>query len=182
MAWEKNPDIRSVELAVQKASAGVGAARTKYIPDVSVFAQYSYQNGIAFLVHNFGTFGVSMSYDIFDFGRRRDEVRKQVAQLREAEENLERLKDDTAVQVEQTYNKLLQTKHMVEVSQQLVVLRTEGERLASNQLQQGATLISDERKASAEAYQAHADLLQSSLAYVLARAELDRTIGAVSQF
>jgi len=182
MAWEKNPDIRSAELAVQKASAGVGAARTKYIPNVSVFARYSDQSGILFLVHNFGTFGVTMSHDIFDFGRRRDEVRKQVAQLREAEENLERLKDDTAVQVEQTYDKLLRTKHMVEVAQQLVTLRTEGERLASNQLQQGATLISDRRKASAEAYQAHADFLQMSLAYVLARAELDRTIGVDSQF
>jgi outer membrane protein TolC len=182
MAWEKNPDIRSAELAVQKAGAGVGAARTKYIPNVSVFARYSYQNGIPFLVHNFGTFGVTMSYDIFDFGRRRDEVRKQVAQLREAEENLERLRDDTAVQVDQTYDKLLRTKQMVEVAQQLVTLRTEGERLASNQLQQGATLISERRKASAESYQAHADLLQASLAYVLTRAELDRTIGVDSQF
>jgi outer membrane protein TolC len=182
MAWAQNPDIRSAELAVEKASAGVGAARTKYIPDVSVFARYSYQNGIPFLVHNFGTFGVTMSYDIFDFGRRRDEVRKQVTQLREAEENLERLKDDTAVQVEQTYDKLLRTKHMVDVAQQLVALRTEGVRLASTQLQQGATLVSERRKASAEAYQAQADFLQASLGYVLARAELDRTIGVESQF
>jgi outer membrane protein TolC len=123
-----------------------------------------------------------MSYDIFDFGRRRDEVRKQVTQLREAEENLERLRDDIAVQVDQTYDKLLRTKQMVEVAQQLVVLRTEGERLASNQLQQGATLVSERRKASADAYQAHAELLQASLAYVLTRAELDRTIGVDSQF
>ena len=41
---------------------------------------------------------------------------------------------------------------------------------------------SDRRKAGSEAYKAQADLLQASLAYVLARAELDRTIGVVSQF
>jgi outer membrane protein TolC len=182
MAWAQNPEIRSAEDAVRKASAGVSAARTKFIPDITAFARYSYQDGIPFFVHNFGTVGLSLSYDVFDFGRRRAEVRQQQAQLSEAEENLERVKDEVAVQVEQTYNKLERTKHMVEVAQQLVALRTEGERLASNQLHQGVVLVSERRKAGAEAYKAQADLLQANLAYVLARAELDRTIGTVSQF
>ena len=181
-AWANNPEIRSAEDAVHKASAGVSAARTKFIPDITAFARYSYQDGVPFLVHNFGTAGVIMNYDLFDFGRRRAEVRRQEAQLREAEENLERLKDEVAVQVEQTYNKLQRTKNMVEVAQQVVDLRTEGERLASNQLQQGAVLVSERRKTSAAVYKAQADLLQANLAYVMARAELDQTMGAVSQF
>lgn len=182
MAWAQNPEIRSAEDAVRKASAGVSATRTKFIPDVTAFARYTYQDGIPFLVHNFGTVGVTMNYDLFDFGRRRAEVRQQSAQLREAEENLERLKDEVGVQVEQTYNKLQRTKNMVEVAQQLVDLRSEGERLASNQVQQGVVLVSERRKAGAEVYKAQADLLQANLGYVLARAELDRTIGVVSQF
>jgi outer membrane protein TolC len=109
-AWAQNPEIRSAEDSVNKASAGVGVARTKFIPDVTTFARYSYQDGILFLVHNFGTFGVSMNYDIVDFGRRHAEVRQEQAQLHEAEENLQRLKDEVAVQVEQTYNKLQRTK------------------------------------------------------------------------
>jgi hypothetical protein len=62
---------------------------------------------------------------------------------------------------------------MVEVAEQLVALRTEGERLASNQFRHGVVLVSEERKAGAEVYKAQADLLQANLAYVLARAELD---------
>jgi outer membrane protein len=182
MAWAENPEIRSAEETVRKAGAAVGAARTKFIPDVTAFARHSYQNGVPFLVHNFGTVGINMSYDIFDFGRRRAEVRQHEAQLRKAEENLERLKDEVAVQVERTYNKLQRTKNMVEVAQQLVTLRAEGERLASNQFRQGVVLVSQQRKAGAEVYKAQADLLQANLAYVLARAELDRTIGVVSQF
>ena len=180
MAWAENPEIRSAEETVRKASAGVSAARTKFIPDITAFARYSYQNGVPFLVHNFGTVGLNMTYDLFDFGRRRAEVRQQQTQLSEAEENLERLKDEVAVQVEQTYNKLQRTKNMVEVAQQLVALRTEGERLASNQFHQGVVLVSERRKAGAEAYKAQAGLLQANLAYVLARAELDRTLGVVS--
>jgi outer membrane protein TolC len=182
MAWAQNPEIRSAEETVRKASAGVSAARTKFIPDVTTFARYSYQNGVPFLVHNFGTVGVNLSYDIFDFGRRRAEVRQDEVQLREAEENLERLKDEVAVQVEQTYNKLQRTKNMVKVAQQMVELRAESERLASNQFRHGVVLVSERRKAGAEAYKAQADLLQANLAYVLAHAELDRTIGVASQF
>ena len=181
-AWANNPEIRSAEDAVRKASAGVSAARTRFIPDVTAFARYSYQDGVPFLVHNFGTFGLNMKYDIFDFGKRRAEVRQEQVQLREAEEKLERLKDEVAVQVEQTYNKLQRTKNMVEVAQELLDVRTEGERLASNQVQQGAVLVSERSKAGAEVYKAQAELLQANLAYVLARAELDRTIGVVSQF
>ena len=180
MAWAGNPEIRSAEETVRKADAAVGAARTKFIPDITAFARYSYQNGVPFLVHNFGTVGVNLTYDLFDFGRRRAEVRQQEAQLRKAEENLERLKDEVAVQVDQTYNKLQRTKNMVEVAQQLVDLRSESERLASNQFRQGAVLVSERRKAGAEVYKAQADLLQANLAYVLARVELDRTIGVVS--
>ena len=182
MAWVENPEIRSAEEAVRKADAAVASARTKYIPDITAFARHSYQNGVPFLVHNFGTVGVNLTYDIFDFGRRRAEVRQHEAQVRKAQENLERLKDEVAVQVDRTYNKLERTKNMVEVAQQLVALRSEGERLASNQSQQGVMLVSERRKAGAEVYKAQADLLQANLAYVLARAELDRTIGVVSQF
>jgi outer membrane protein TolC len=167
---------------VRKANAAVSAARTKFIPDVTAFARHSYQNGVPFVVHNFGTVGVNLSYDIFDFGRRRDEVRQHEAQLRKAEENLERLKDEVAVQVQRTYNKLQRTENMVEVAQQLVGLRAEGERLATNQFRQGVLLVSERRKAGAQVYKAQADMLQANLAYVLARAELDRTIGVVSQF
>jgi outer membrane protein TolC len=181
-AWAENPEIRAAEETVRKASAAVSAARTKYIPDVTAFARHSYQNGVPFLVHNFGTVGVNLTYDIFDFGRRRAEVRQQEAQLRRAEENLERLKDEVAVQVDRTYNKLQRTKNMVEVAEQLADLRSEGERLASNQFQQGVVLVSERRKAGAEVYKAQADLMQANLAYLLARVELDRTIGVVSQF
>lgn len=181
-AWANNPEVRLAEDAVRKASAGVSAARTKFIPDVTAFTRYSYQDGVPFLVHNFGTVGVVMNYDIFDFGRRRAEVRQREAQVREAKVNLERLKEEVAVQVQQTYNKLQRTGTMVEIAQQLVDLRSEGKRLASNQFQQGVVLVSERRKADAEAYKAQADLVQAKLAYVLARAELDRTIGVVSQF
>jgi outer membrane protein TolC len=176
-AWEENPEIHSAESAIEKSRAGAAAAKTAYIPDITAFARYSYQDGVPFLVRNFGTFGINFRYTLWDFGKRRAEVRERDTQLAEAEENLEHLKEQTAVAVERSYNKLERTRSMVDVATQVAKLREESERLANSQVQQGVVLISDVRQAGAATYKAKADLLQANLAYLLAWAELERTVG-----
>jgi len=176
-AWDENPEIRAAEEAVAKARAGVATAKTAYIPDITAFARHSYQDGVPFLVRNFGTVGVNMSYTLWDFGKRRAEVREHATQLAEAEQNLEHLKEQIAVEVERSYNKLERTKSMVNVAVQVAKLREESERLTTNQAAQGVVLISDVRHAAAANYKAKADLLRASLGYLLAYAELERTVG-----
>jgi outer membrane protein TolC len=176
-AWDENPEIRAAEEAVVKARAGVAAAKTAYIPDVTAFTRHSYQDGVPFLVHNFGTVGINLNYTLWDFGKRRATVREHAAQLTEAEQNLERLKEQVGVAIERSYNKLERTKSMVNVAMQVAQLRQESERLATNQAAQGVVLISDVRHATAANYEAKAELLQANLGYVLAWAELQRTVG-----
>jgi outer membrane protein TolC len=81
-------------------------------------------------VHNFGTFGVTLDYEVFDFGKRRATVREREAQLAEAQENVERLKEAVSVQIEQDYNKVERTKRMLQVAAGVVELRAEGERIS----------------------------------------------------
>ncbi len=177
MAMAENPQINAAMETVQQAKAGLTAAKSAYIPDVSVFARHSYQNGVPFLVHNFGTFGVALNYDVFDFGKRRAVVREREAQLAQAEENVERLKDAVSVQIDQSLNKVERTRQMLRVAAEVVKLRAEGERVAENQMKLGAVLVSTKRQASAANYRAQADLLQAQLAHLLAQAELEQTIG-----
>ena len=115
MALSGNPDITAAAEKVEQAKAGLTAAKSAYIPDISVFARQSYQNGVPFLVHNFGTFGITMNYDVFDFGKRRAAVREREDQLAEAQENLERFKEQVSVQVEQSCNKVERTQKMLQV-------------------------------------------------------------------
>jgi outer membrane protein TolC len=176
-AWEENPEIHAAEEAVEKARAGVAAAKTAYIPDITAYARHSYQDGVPFLVRNFGDFGIHLNYTLWDFGKRRATVRERSSQLAEAEQLLEHLKEKVAVAVERSYNKLERTKNMVNVAAQVAQLRQESERLATNQATQGVVLISDVRHATAANYEAKAELLQANLGYLLAWAELERTVG-----
>ena len=176
-AIAENPEILAAAEQVERARAGVTSAKSKFLPDISAFARQSYQNGVPFLVHNFGTFGLEMDYDVFDFGKRRAQVRGNEAKLAEAQENLVRLKEAVGVRIEQSYNKVEGTAHMLQVAREELALREEGERLATNQSALGVVLISARQQASAASYKAQAGLLRAQLAYLLAGAELDQAAG-----
>ncbi len=181
-AWSQNPEILAAQDAIRKAEAGVAAAKSAYIPDITAYARHSYQDGVPFVVRNFGTFGVNLNWDVFDFGKRRATVRERETQLEEAQENLRRLKDSVAVGIERSYNKVERTRHLVQVATQVVKLRQESERLAQNQLTQGVVLAAERRQATAATYKAQADYLQASLGYLLAWAELEREAGLTPGF
>jgi outer membrane protein TolC len=176
-AWSQNPEILAAEEAVRKARAGVTSAKSAYLPDVTAYARQSYQDGVPLLVRNFGEFGLHLNWDVFDFGKRRASVRERDIQLAEAEQNVERLKEQVAVTIERSYNKVERTRSIVEVANQVLTLRHEGERLAGNQVKQGMVLVSEHRQATAATYKAQADYLQASLGYLLARAELEQAVG-----
>jgi outer membrane protein TolC len=176
-AWSQNPEVLAADEAVRKARAGVTAAKSAYIPDITAYARHSYQDGVPFLVRNFGTFGFHLDYDVFDFGKRRAAVREREAQLAQAEENLQRLKEEVAVGIERSYNKVERTRNLVQVANEVVKLRQESERLSRNQLTQGVVLVSERRQATAASYKAQADFLQASLGYLLAWAELEQAVG-----
>lgn len=176
-AWSDNPEIHAAEDTVGKARAGVVAAKSAYLPDVTAYARQSYQDGVPFLVRNFGTFGVTLNWDVFDFGKRRAAVKEREAQLAAAQENLLRLKEEVAVAIDRGFNKVERTRSLVKVANEIVALRHESERLAGNQAAVGVVLASEQRQAVAATYKAEADYLQAKLGYLLAWAELEKTVG-----
>jgi outer membrane protein TolC len=176
-AWANNPEIAAAEESIKKARAAVTSAKSAFIPDITAYASETWQNGLAFIVPNFGTVGVQLNYDVFDFGKRRAAVREREAQLAEAEENLKRLKDSLSAHVGRNFNALERAKSLVDVADQVVALRRENERLSKNQVTQGVVTVANTLEASSATYKSQVDLLEANLNYMLAWAELKQTIG-----
>ena len=181
LALESHPEITEARAEVEKASAGVRAAKREYIPDIKAFTRYSYQNNVPFLARNFGTFGVHFGYDLFDGGKKRATLRERDAQLAQAKENLARISDAVQVRVQTAYNKMERTQQMVAVSRELLATRQEARRVSAQQLQQGAYLRSQADAASAQELAAQTTLLQSQLEYAQAQDELTDAIGETAR-
>ena len=176
-ALESHPEVAEAQAQVEQASAAVRLAKRQYIPDVEAFARYSYQSNVPFLVHNFGTFGVHFGYDLFDGGRRKAAIAEHQAQLRKAEENLARVKDDVELRVQTAYNKLDRTRQMMKVSEELLALRTESHRVSVQQLQVGSALRSQVAVSEARELEARNLFLQSQLEYIQANDEMTEALG-----
>jgi len=181
LALDSQPEITEARAEVEKASAGVRAAKREYIPDIEAFARYSYQENVPFLARNFGTFGVHFGYDLFDGGKKRATLREHDAQLAQAKENLARVTDEVEVRVQTAYNKVERTQQMVAVSRELLATRQEARRVSAQQLQQGAYLRSQADAASAQEFEAQTMLLQSQLEYAQAQDELTNAIGQTAK-
>jgi outer membrane protein TolC len=177
IAREHSPDIRAAEQAVIKAKAGLSAAKDAYIPDITGLARYSYQSGVPLLVHNFGTFGFTVSYDLFDGGRRNAAIKDSQTLLSEAELNLVKIDQNVAVEVERAYDKVEQLQDLVGVAEEALKARAEAARLTDRQFEQNAALASTRAEAHAKAISAKASTLDATLGLSLAQGDLKRTIG-----
>ena len=177
-ALASHPEIIEARDEAEKANAAVNLAKTDlYVPDLAVFARYSYQDNVPFLARNFGSFGVHFSYDLFDSGRKRALLREREAQLSQAKENLVRLTDEVELAVETAYNKLERTQEMRRVSEELLALRTESNRVLYEQLMRGEALSSQADMGTAQELDARTLLLQSQLAYTEANDEIIHATG-----
>src|SRR5215471_18964661 len=177
VALESHPEIAEARAKVEQASSAERLARRQYIPDVEAFARYSYADNVPFLVHNFGTFGVHLGYDLFDGGRRNAAVAERKAQLAQAEENLARVKEEVELRVQTAYNKLERTRQMMKVSEELLTLRTESHRVSVQQLREGSALRSQTDLAAARELDAKTLFLQSQLEYIQANDEMTEAMG-----
>src|SRR6266852_6321390 len=177
-AITSHPEIRAARAEMEKAEAAVRLAKTDmWVPDVEAFARYSYQENVPFLARNFGTFGVHFGFDVFDSGRKKALVHERQAQRSQAKENLAKLTDEVELAVETAYNKLDRTQQMLKVSEEVVALRTESNRVMQQRVLQGAALNSQAANATAQQYDAKALLLQSQLDFLQANDELLNAIG-----
>jgi len=177
VAMQSHPEIEAAREELRKAAAAVQLSKADYVPDVSVIARYSYADNVPFLARNYGTFGVQLTYDLFDGGRRRAGLRESDTQLAQAKENLARVSDEVELRLQVTYNKLQRTREMLKVSEELFALRTESSRVFQQQFQNGAVLHSQADNAVAQELDAKTTLLQSQLDYIQARDELLQAMG-----
>ena len=181
IALAQNQDLKAARQTLIKAQAGLAAAKDAYIPDITALSRYSYQSGVPFLVHNFGTFGFSVKYDLFDGGRRKAEIREARSNVRSAEVTVDKLQSEIEVQVQAIYDRIDELRQMLEVEGQVLKVRTEAARLGDRQFEQNAALSSARSQSHADLANASASLLEATCELSLAEADLKRAIGQMPQ-
>src|SRR6185369_13058648 len=147
-------------------------AKYEYIPDVSIFARHGYQDGVAFLPKNIGIFGAELTWNIFDWGKRKGEIGQRVAQQSQAEENLTRIDKRIGIDIDKAYRKLERSKQMMDVAREALSLSKENARLSETGIKAGTVTSAKHAETVAALRRAEMREMQASLQYRLADSEL----------
>ena len=136
-ARDRNGEILAAREKIEKSRHAVQAAKDEFIPDITLFAKHGYQDGAAFLEDNIGIVGVELSWNIFDWGKRKGEIGQRKAQQLQAEENLARIDKRIGIEIDKVFRKLDRSAQMIDVAQEALSLRQENARLDEKALQGG---------------------------------------------
>jgi outer membrane protein TolC len=179
-ARRNNGELLAASETLEKALHAVRAAQYEYIPDVTAYAKYAFQDGAPFLVDSVGIFGIELSWNIFDWGKRKGEVGQRLAKQSQAATNLARIDKRIEIEIDKELRKLDRSKKMVDVAREALSLSRENARLSDNRLKAGTVSAAKHAEAIAALKKAEWEELQATLTYRLVRAELDEVVGVLA--
>ncbi|MCE1229375.1 MAG: efflux RND transporter permease subunit, partial [Firmicutes bacterium] len=177
VALAQNPDLTVAQETLEKSRSAVKAGRSDYLPEISAFARHIHQSGVPFLRTNSMSYGLSLSWTVFDWGKKTNVVSQRAALGAQASENHRRIRTRVEMDLDRLLRKLDTAKLQVEVAEEAQALHAEKARLAANQLDVGLVSAPKRSEADAAAKAADADLLAARLALDLTWAELDQLLG-----
>jgi outer membrane protein TolC len=174
----QRPEVRQASLRVQQADLDVRVKKSEYIPDVSLALTYgsafNFQNA---LPQNVASAGVFLEWEVFDWGRKKQEMnakRHTASQARVAEEALDRR---IRVEVAQALRQCAETAQRVRVSTLLQRAAREGLREQQSAFSREAVLLKDVLQSQTVLAAADDEQRRALAAYWSARAELKRVLG-----
>ncbi len=177
LVLEKSPAVLMARQTVEKAKAGLSAARDAYIPEITGIARYSYQSGLPFFTHNFGTFGAAVTYELFNGGAREATLRDARIKLTMAQTQLLQSESDVRIEISAAYDKEEQLEQLLDVTIQASEARDESLRIQSRRLEANAELPSRVAVARAASTTARMNVLSSRLNLFLVRDSIKRLLG-----
>jgi multidrug efflux pump subunit AcrB/outer membrane protein TolC len=180
-ARDKNGELLAARETLEKSRHAVQAAKDEYIPDVTLFAKHGYQDGAAFLENNVGVFGLELSWNIFDWGKRKGEIGQRNAQQLQAQENLARIDKRIGIEIDKVFRKLKRSAQMVDVAREALSLHKENARLDGNRFRAGTVNAAKHAETIAALKKAEMEELQASLYYRLALTELNQIKGILAE-
>lgn len=116
------------------------------------------QDGIPLAERHNGLVGLTVSWDIFDFGRRHADVSRADSMRRAAQVNRDRLEEDAARQIRVVYQDLVYAGEQIELARRALAYRKRAAELAHQSAANGLALESAALEADTELRKAETNL------------------------
>lgn len=173
-ALAERPEIREARLRITEAEQDRALKRAEYIPEVDFKIQYFSPFGFATLPKNIGAAGIQVNWDVFDWGRKKQELAARDIAIAQAKNALETTQSEVLLEVENRYRKVEESRRMLQVVEMAQAAARERVRIAKDRYDGQAALLKDVLEAQSAQAEADYEHQQAMSSYLSAQADLDK--------
>jgi outer membrane protein TolC len=182
-ADETRPEYLSIQTSIRQAGEGITAARSRYYPRLSGFAQY-FREGNDILANNnpYGNsqnaaVGLRVDWNWFEGGKT-DAAEKEYKYRQKAlEEKRDEMKQQIHLQVEDAYEQLGVARENLKTAEAALKQAEENERMTTIQYREQLVIFLEVLNAQVLLSQSRVDYYDALYGFKLAWADLERAVG-----
>lgn len=191
IALDKNPIIRAAREGVSAAKESVGEAKAPYYPEIVLSSGYSRWEKHAFLPEGLGTpgrptiigptddwsGGLKARYLLFDSGERRAKLRAAISGRGVAEEDADRVRQDVALDVHQSYYSFISALEVRSVAEKNLARAEDHLRLARERKSAGTVPQADVVRAQTRVADEKLNLVRAENLVRITKGNLNTAMG-----
>ncbi len=177
-ALEQRPELSEARLKIEQAKLDKRRKKSEYIPDVSVgFTSLSLRNFDEVVPKNIASVGVVMSWEPFDWGRKKRQLAEKSKTIEQAENSLKETEDQILIEVGDKFRRFQQTQQALRVARLNQDAEREALRVTRGRYKFEAALLTEVLQSQARLADANNQYQQALLSFWTAKAELEKALG-----
>jgi len=178
VALEQRPELQKARLLVQQAKLDRRIKKSHYIPDVSAgFTYLTARNFSDAVPKNFANIGVAVTWEVFDWGRKKSELAAKDKAIEQANVGLKEAEDQVLIDVGDKLRKVQLAGQALRVARLSEDSAKENLRVSTGRYRFQAVLLSDVLQSQASLAEANHEYQQALLAFWTAKAEFEKARG-----
>lgn len=178
LALAQRPEIRQAHLREKQAKQDLRAKQAEYLPDLAAeFNNLSFLNYGRYFPSQSTSVGVSLSWEPFDWGRKKHEVAEKRVTIGQARHAINESEASVLVDVNDKFRQMRQSRSQLRVARLAQETAIESLRVAKNKYAVQSALLKDVLQGQVSLEQANTDYQQALLSFWNALAEFERAKG-----
>jgi outer membrane protein TolC len=178
IALERRPELQQARLVIEQATLDRRIKKSEYLPDVSAsFVYLTPRNYAPVIPKNFANVGVVVSWEIFDWGRKKHQLSEKDKAVEQAKTGLKEKEDQVLIDVGDKLRKLKQSAQALRVSKLEETSAAENLRVSTGRYKFQAVLLSDVLQSQAFLAEATHQYQRALLGFWTAKAEFEKALG-----
>jgi outer membrane protein len=177
LALTQRPEIKMASIKQRQANFETRIEKTRYLPDVSIQANYLTPAGVYFLPQNIGGIGALLTWQPWDWGQKRHNVAQKVIAEHQTALTAEDTQDQVLQEVDSQFRRLREARAQLAVAESARGAEQERLRNQTDAYVQKAILLSGLLQEQASLATTEDQYRQALLAFWTTRADFEKALG-----